>query len=99
MCGAPEHLRYHNNYGSESTVVETVEQTWIELHLAEPMYPQCNKLKWNYSNWTSDIDRGNILKKWHLKVVLTLNNGESMAHISGRQTPGLTQGSPPAFVI
>jgi hypothetical protein len=28
---------YHNNNGSESTVVETVEQTWIEHHVAEPL--------------------------------------------------------------
>jgi peptidase E len=30
---------YHNNNGSESTVDETVEQTWDVYHVAEPVLP------------------------------------------------------------
>jgi hypothetical protein len=43
MCGAPERLPVcaylvnHNNNGSQSTVVETVEQTGVVCHEAEPM--------------------------------------------------------------
>jgi hypothetical protein len=45
MCGAPERLSefgartfqcYHNNNGSESAVVKTVELTWVECHVAAP---------------------------------------------------------------
>jgi hypothetical protein len=40
MCGAPEvraHSKcYNNNNGSETTVIETVEQTWVVYHVAEP---------------------------------------------------------------
>jgi hypothetical protein len=27
---------YHNNNGSQTTVVQNVEQTWIVSHVAEP---------------------------------------------------------------
>jgi hypothetical protein len=44
MCGAPERLAavralslcYHNNNGSESTVVESIEQIEIEHQVVEP---------------------------------------------------------------
>jgi hypothetical protein len=46
MCGATERLAalgakllycYHNNIGSESTVVKTVELTCVVYHVAEPI--------------------------------------------------------------
>jgi hypothetical protein len=49
MCGAPECLTafgartflvYHNNNGSESTIVKTVELTWVLYHVAEPSIPR-----------------------------------------------------------
>jgi hypothetical protein len=42
MCGAPERLTafgartYHNNNGSETTVVKTVELSGVVYHVAEP---------------------------------------------------------------
>jgi hypothetical protein len=48
MCGAPERLsafgartflvsQYNNQNGSDSTVVKTIELTWVEYHVAEPV--------------------------------------------------------------
>jgi hypothetical protein len=42
---------YHNNNGSESTVVKTFELTWVEYHVAEPkkhhrnVFTVCNRRK------------------------------------------------------
>jgi hypothetical protein len=42
-------LCYHNNIGSESTVFEGVEQTWIVHHAAEPWFPERGRFEPNYS--------------------------------------------------